>query len=101
MKKAFAWFHSISEERIKFQITHGSLYPLNFAFSTYTPFLISPRGEMLFTPSPLGEGWEGGNVKTFMTYCTSVNLRLKPKLVFEVGKVLATKGLFIVRSAKI
>ena len=25
----------------------------------YTPFLISPKGEKI-TPSPLGEGWEGG-----------------------------------------
>ena len=29
-------------------------------------------------------------------YCTRVNLRLNPKFVFEVGKVLATKGLFMV-----
>ena len=29
-------------------------------------------------------------------YCTRVNLRLNPKFVLEVGKVLATKGLFIV-----
>ena len=29
-------------------------------------------------------------------YCTRVNLRLNPKFVFEVGKVFATKGLFIV-----
>jgi len=29
-------------------------------------------------------------------YCTSVNFRLNPKFVFEVGKVLATNGLFIV-----
>ena len=28
-------------------------------------------------------------------YCTRVNLRLKPKLVFEVGKVLATNGFVI------
>jgi hypothetical protein len=27
-----------------------------------TPFLISPKGEnQILTPSPLGEGWEGGN----------------------------------------
>jgi hypothetical protein len=26
-----------------------------------TPFLISPKGEMIVSaPSPLGEGWEGG-----------------------------------------
>jgi len=27
-----------------------------------TPFLISPRGERFFAPSPVGEGWEGGNI---------------------------------------
>jgi hypothetical protein len=26
-----------------------------------TPFLISPKGEKIYsTPSPVGEGWEGG-----------------------------------------
>jgi hypothetical protein len=34
--------------------------------------------------------------ETPVNYCTSVNLRLKPKFVFEVGNVLATNGLFIV-----
>lgn len=29
-------------------------------------------------------------------YCIRINLRLKPKFVLEVGKVLATNGLFIV-----
>ena len=29
-------------------------------------------------------------------YWTSINLRLNPKSVFEVGKVVATKGLFMV-----
>jgi hypothetical protein len=33
------------------------------SFVQHTPFLISPRGEMirpLITPYPVGEGWEGG-----------------------------------------
>lgn len=29
-------------------------------------------------------------------YCTRVNLRLNPNFVFEVGKVLATNGSFMV-----
>jgi hypothetical protein len=29
-------------------------------------------------------------------YCASVNLRLNPKFVLDVGKVFATNGLFIV-----
>ena len=36
---------------------------LSFLFldAFFTPFLISPRGEMLKTaPSPLGEGWDEG-----------------------------------------
>jgi hypothetical protein len=28
-----------------------------------TPFLISPKGEKEKSPSPVGEGWEGGNKK--------------------------------------
>ena len=28
-----------------------------------TPFLISPKGETKKSPSPMGEGWEGGNKK--------------------------------------
>ncbi len=32
----------------------------------------------------------------FIFYYIRVNFRLKPKLVLEVGKVLATNGLFIV-----
>ncbi len=34
-----------------------------YFLNTNTPFLISPKGEMirkLGSPSPLGEGWEGG-----------------------------------------
>jgi len=30
-------------------------------FEVFTPFLISPRGEK-HTPSPPGEGWEGGKI---------------------------------------
>jgi hypothetical protein len=31
----------------------------------YTPFLLSPKGEKmknLITPSPVGEGWDGGKI---------------------------------------
>jgi hypothetical protein len=38
-------------------IHHFSLLIPNF-----TPFPVSPKGEMIgITPSPMGEGWEGGN----------------------------------------
>jgi hypothetical protein len=30
-------------------------------FEVFTPFIFSPRGEKN-TPSPLGEGWEGGKI---------------------------------------
>ena len=33
-----------------------------FSFLIFTPFHFPPRGKCFDTPSPLGEGWEGGNL---------------------------------------
>jgi hypothetical protein len=38
---------------------------MNYLLISFTPFLISPKGDMITTLDmvsfPLGEGWEGGN----------------------------------------
>jgi len=46
-----------------------------------TPFLISPKGEMIepnpnCIPSPLGEGWEGGNINPniFILYFKNISI---------------------------
>jgi uncharacterized membrane protein len=36
-------------------------------FKDFYPLSFSPKGERFLTPSPLGEGWEGGNLLKKMT----------------------------------
>jgi hypothetical protein len=51
---------STEESLLLCYILEFSVTIYKFSLLIFTPFPVSPKGEKLVSPSPLGEGWEGG-----------------------------------------